>query len=224
MSKINRYHTELFVEVSRQAPRDARRRRLAPRPHDHSVRRRHLQQHQALGRQPAGAADRRRRGTTPGWPAPAIYRPTLDGESAGHTAWTSSMFRSRRSVAARASFRSIRCPASERRYGERRDDNDASSLRATMPRNCRTGRPAIGAAEADLRLVDAARQADVAELRIAAEARRDPRRAPRRMAAPRCTGRPTGTISSRGRPVDCAPAPTSTQRTILARHRSGPPR
>ena len=69
MSKINRYHTELFSQVSGEAARDARRRRLAAGPHDDPVRLGHFQQHAAFGRQPAAAAGRRRGGTAQGRPA-----------------------------------------------------------------------------------------------------------------------------------------------------------
>ena len=44
MSKINRYHTQLFSQVSGEAARDARRRRLAARSHDDPVRLGHLEQ------------------------------------------------------------------------------------------------------------------------------------------------------------------------------------
>ena len=69
MSKINRYHTELFCAVSGEAARDA--------DGDGSLLDHmtilygsgHFQQHAALGRQPAAARRRRRRGTTEGRPA-----------------------------------------------------------------------------------------------------------------------------------------------------------
>ena len=61
MSKINRYHTQLFSQVPREAARDAGRRRLAARSHDDPLRRRHLEQPAPLGRQPAADARRRRR-------------------------------------------------------------------------------------------------------------------------------------------------------------------
>ena len=60
--------------VSGEAPRDARRRRLAARSHDDPLRLGHFQQHAALGRQPAPAAGRRRSGTAQGRPAPQVLR------------------------------------------------------------------------------------------------------------------------------------------------------
>ena len=47
MSKINRYHTQLFAQVPREAARHAGRRRLAARSHDDPVRRGHLEQQRA---------------------------------------------------------------------------------------------------------------------------------------------------------------------------------
>ena len=61
MSKINRYHTELFAKYLSEAARHAGRRRLAARSHDDPVRLGHLQQQPALGRQPADPVDGRRR-------------------------------------------------------------------------------------------------------------------------------------------------------------------
>ena len=58
MSKINRYHTQIFARVSREAARGPRRRRHAARPHDDPLRVRHLQQQRARRRQPAADARR----------------------------------------------------------------------------------------------------------------------------------------------------------------------
>ena len=74
MSKINRYHTQLFSQVSGEAARDAGRRRLAAGSHDDPLRLGHLEQHAALGRQPAAAAGRRRRGPAEGRPASQLTR------------------------------------------------------------------------------------------------------------------------------------------------------
>ena len=57
------------LEVSREAARHAGRRRHAARSHDDSLRLRHLEQHAALGREPAAARHGRRRGQAEGRPA-----------------------------------------------------------------------------------------------------------------------------------------------------------
>ena len=75
-SRVDRAHVQdqplsraAFLAVSGEAPRDARRRRLAARPHDDPVRLGHFQQHPAFRRQPAVAAGGRRSGTAQGRPA-----------------------------------------------------------------------------------------------------------------------------------------------------------
>ena len=62
MSKINTVSRQVVLAVSGQAQGDPGRRRLAARPHHDSVRRGHLQQQRAFGRQPAPDAGRRQRG------------------------------------------------------------------------------------------------------------------------------------------------------------------
>ena len=60
MSKINRYHTELFAKYLARLRATPGRRRLAARSHDDHVRLRHLEQHAPLGSEPAADAGRRR--------------------------------------------------------------------------------------------------------------------------------------------------------------------
>ena len=72
MSKINAYHAKLASDYLARLRRGGGRRRVAARQHDHPLRRGHLQQHAAPGRQPAAGRPRRRRRQAEGRPAPAV--------------------------------------------------------------------------------------------------------------------------------------------------------
>ena len=112
MSKINRYHTQLFSQVSGEAARDAGRRRLAAGSHDDPVRLRHFQQQPALRRQPADpAGGRRRRDGSRAAGISQYDRQADDGQPAGDADGQAGRAGRARSAAARASCRSTRCRA-----------------------------------------------------------------------------------------------------------------
>jgi len=76
MSKINRYHAELFAKYL------ARLRWLAAGSHDHPLRRGHLQQQRALGRQPASDAGGRRGREAQGRAASAVRQQAFASQPA----------------------------------------------------------------------------------------------------------------------------------------------